>query len=962
MAVDKTQSRTQNQRDRGRGQLPQNNWQPPPSPYPTVESAQQFQHQPNRNGQQQNGRNQHQNHGAYYSVGPSAGPFYQQQVKPESSPPCPTTYFSGYNDYNTNDVAHAMQQVNMSSNDPNWYMDTGASSHLTYDPSKISTPLSFSPVKSIFVGNGNPIPIVGSGHNHHTTPNRTYNLNNIFLTPEIIKNLLSVRKFTIDNQTIVAFDPYGFSINDLKTGALLSRHNSSGELYPFTTPSAPYAFVTANNDQWHNRLGHPGESTLSLLRSRFSIPSNRTSVSSLCHSCQIAKNKRLPFYNSTSVTFRPFDIIHCDLWTSPVPSKSGFKYYMVLIDNYTHFVWVYPLKFKSETFTNFEKFHRYILTQFNCKIKAFQCDMGGEFDNHSFKNFADKNGFVFRFSCPQTSQQNGRAERMIRRLNDIIRTLLAHAHLPPSFWVEALHTATYLHNILPTKRLNQSTPHFALYLRHPSYEHLRVFGCACYPNTSATTPHKLHPRSLRCIFLGYPPDHRGYRCYDPYTGKVLISRHVVFDENCFPYTKPTSPNAYRFLEDSPLHFHHPYPNFSTTTPTTQQPIPTTHPKTTSTIQQPSNSDPINNPTPQNTTQPINPPTSTQFSPTISPSNTNQPPSSPDLPTPPPTQHPMTTRSRAGISKPVSRLNLHTSTISPVPTNYHNARSDPNWYDAMTNEFRALQVNDTWELVPRPSNHPIIRCMWLFKHKFKSDGNLERYKARLVVNGKSQTVGIDCDDTFSPVVKPATIRTVLSIAVSNSWAIHQLDVKNAFLHGDLKETVFMHQPPGFVDPQRPSHVCRLKKSLYGLKQAPRAWYMRFYNYITTHGFRRSMSDNSLFVYNHGQDRAFLLLYVDDIVLTASNPQLLRTVINTLSREFAMTDLGQLHHFLGVTASRSSKGLFLSQSSYAKDILHRASMSNCKPCATPVDTSSKLSCNICPEPNAFQKSKPDPFHYS
>jgi histone deacetylase 1/2 len=132
---------------------------------------------------------------------------------------------------------------------------------------------------------------------------------------------------------------------------------------------------------------------------------------------------------------------------------------MVLIDNFSHFIWVYPLKYKSETFPTFTKFHRMILTQFNRHIKTFQCDLGGEFDNHAFKDFAQQHGLLFRFSCPQTSSQNGRAERMIRRLNDIIRALLIHAHLPPTFWVEALHTAAYLHNILPTKRLNFFYPY-----------------------------------------------------------------------------------------------------------------------------------------------------------------------------------------------------------------------------------------------------------------------------------------------------------------------------------------------------------------------------------------------------------------------------------------------------------------------------------------------------------------------
>ncbi|MFS7932952.1 putative RNA-directed DNA polymerase [Helianthus anomalus] len=260
---------------------------------------------------------------------------------------------------------------------------------------------------------------------------------------------------------------------------------------------------------------------------------------------------------------------------------------------------------------------------------------------------------------------------------------------------------------------------------------------------------------------------------------------------------------------------------------------------------------------------------------------------------------------------------------------------------MQTEFNALQENDTWELVPRPLDRPVIRCMWLFRHKFRSDGSLARYKARLVVNGKSQTVGIDCEETFSPVVKPATIRTVLSLAVSRSWPIHQLDVKNAFLHGHLQETVFMHQPPGFVDRRRPDFVCRLKRSLYGLKQAPRAWYNRFATHLFSKGFRSGTCDNSLFIFNDGSRVAYLLLYVDDIILTASSDNFLRDIISMLSREFAMTDLGTLHHFLGITVTRHSNGLFLSQVQYTKDIISRASMTNCKPCATPVDLSAKLS---------------------
>ncbi|GJS20508.1 ribonuclease H-like domain-containing protein [Tanacetum coccineum] len=229
------------------------------------------------------------------------------------------------------------------------------------------------------------------------------------------------------------------------------------------------------------------------------------------------------------------------------------------------------------------------------------------------------------------------------------------------------------------------------------------------------------------------------------------------------------------------------------------------------------------------------------------------------------------------------------------------------------EYNTLITNETWVLVPRPANVNVVRSMWLLKHKFNADGSLNKYKARLVANGRSQQHGIDCDETFSTVVKPTTIRTVLSLAVSRDWPIHQLDVKNAFLHGHLSKTVYMHQPPGFVDPNKLDYVCHLQRSLYGLKQASRS------------------------------DIAYLLLYVDHIILTASSSSFLHRIIASLHSEFAMTDLGSLNYFLGISAQRSASGLFLSQSKFAEEILERAHMRNCNPCRTPVDTESKLGSN-------------------
>jgi hypothetical protein len=201
--------------------------------------------------------------------------------------------------------------------------------------------------------------------------------------------------------------------------------------------------------------------------------------------------------------------------------------------------------------------------------------------------------------------------------------------------------------------------------------------------------------------------------------------------------------------------------------------------------------------------------------------------------------------------------------------------------------------------------------------------------------------VDYNDTFSPVVKFATVRAVLSLALFRDWAIHQLYIKNDFLHGTLTETVYCTQPIGFINVAHPDLVCKLNRSLYDLKKAPRAWYSRFASYLAFIGFVKAKSDTSLFIYRRGDDTVYLLLYVGDIVLTASTADLLQRTIVALQREFAMKDLGPLHHFLGITAERRPQGVFLHQRQYAIDILERAGMSDYKPCSTPIDTQMKLS---------------------
>jgi hypothetical protein len=298
---------------------------------------------------------------------------------------------------------------------------------------------------------------------------------------------------------------------------------------------------------------------------------------------------------------------------------------------------------------------------------------------------------------------------------------------------------------------------------------------------------------------------------------------------------------------------------------------------------------------------------------------------------------MTTRAKAGYRLPAL---YHASPLSPVSKTFCSALTDPNWRAAMEEQYGVLLSNRTWDLVPRPPRANVVTGKWIFKQKFQADGSPERYKARWVLRGFTQCPGVDFDEAFSPIVKPATVRTVLSLALSRSWPIYHLDVKNAFLHGTLSETVYCAQPSGFEDTAHPDFVCRLNKSLYGLKQAPRAWYSRFAAYLLSLGFVVAKSDNSLFVFRRGSDMIYFLLYVDDIVLTASSASLLQRTIAALRFEFAMKDLRELHHFLGMHVQCHGSGLFLSQRQYMLEILDHAGMAECKPSSTPVHISLKL----------------------
>jgi len=410
-----------------------------------------------------------------------------------------------------------------------WNMNTRASSHTTTSGGNLTSYSNLSHLNhKLNVGSGQGIPSQGSGHT--TLPishkHKPLNLTHILHTPHIIKNLIFVRQLTTNNNVSVSFDPFGFSVTDFQTGIPLMRCDSVDDLYHVTSPSN---FTGLTSSLWHSRLGHPSFSILQSLHKNKFLSSEHLNSKHVCDSYVFGKHVKLPFY-----------ILHSDLWTSPVLSSSGHRYYVLFLDDYSDFLWIFPMSNKSQVFEKFTSFSNKIHTQFSQTIKCFQCDNGREYDNTMFHKYCVDDGLIFSFLMSSHFISNGKAERKIRTINNMIHTLLAHSSVPPSFWYHALQMATYMLTILPRNNLSNHSPNQLLYHRDPSWTHLRVFGGLCYPLFPSTTINKLQTRSTPCVFLGYPLNHRGYKCFDLSHRKIIIPRHVIFDETQFPFSQLSS--------------------------------------------------------------------------------------------------------------------------------------------------------------------------------------------------------------------------------------------------------------------------------------------------------------------------------------------------------------------------------------------------------------------------------------
>uniref|UniRef100_A0A2N9E4Z4 Integrase catalytic domain-containing protein n=1 Tax=Fagus sylvatica TaxID=28930 RepID=A0A2N9E4Z4_FAGSY len=820
-----------------------------------------------------------------------------------------------------------------SSSTPSWVIDSGASDHMTGNSSLLSHTSSPCSPSFVTVANGTKTPIQGKG----TVTTSDLTLSDVLYLPEFPFNLLSVHKLTLALNCSVAFYPSHCEFQDLKTKRMIGGGFVKDGLYYFqpSSTSIPSALHSTNSPyQWHCRLGHPSSVNLKHL-----VPTLPTFSNFNCETCELSKHHRATFKLRTDdPCLHPFELVHSDIWgPARTTGLCDARYFVTFIDDHSRLTWVYVLKDRSQLFSVFQSFYAEISNQFNAKLLAFRTDNAREYLDSAFQQFLESRGIIHQTSCVRTPQQNGIAERKNGPILAIARALMLQMHVPKLFWADAVLTAAYLLNRMPSRILKGKSP-FEMFFpgKNPFSVPPRVFGCISFVHNHSPNRDKLDPRAHKCIFLGYSRTQKGYRCYSPSLRKHFVSADVTFFED-IPYYSPQGRQLQESMLSAPVIPTH-VPIAPPTSPISI--VPPVPPISQVYVRRRNQDVPL-----------VPPPPPVEFSlplpPSASPSADSPPPqSTSDLDLPIAirkgkrtcTEHPISNCvSFDHLSPSFKAFSLSLSSLV-VPKSYREALSHPGWRKAMEEEMHALELNHTWDLIPKPAGTSIVGCRWVFTVKQNPDGTVDRLKARLVTKGFTQTYGLDYTETFSPVAKLNSIRIIISLAANLDWPLHQLDVKNAFLHGDLTETVYMTQPPGFES--KGECVCHLKKSIYGLKQSPRAWFDKFSKAVVSHGMTRSQTDHSVFFKKTRTGIVILVVYVDDIVITGSDKEGIQILINHLSSSFLTKDLGKLRYFLGIEVARSKAGISLSQRKYTLDILQDTGYLGSKPVATPMEPNLKL----------------------
>lgn len=824
-------------------------------------------------------------------------------------------------------MAHV--ELNGSKMEDLWFLDSGCSNHMTGNKKWFSE-MDENFRHSVKLGNGARMVVQGKGSIKIRVSGMIQIIQDVYYVPELSNNLLSIGQLQERSLAILIQDNV-CKIYHSARGLIIETAMSTNRMFIILaqvvgTDSCFQAETTGDAHLWHCRFGHLSYSSLHMLSQKKMVRGlpHIEATKKVCENCLVGKQKRGSFPKKSSWrASRNLQLIHSDICGPITPASIGRKrYILTFIDDHSRKMWSYIIAEKSEAFGTFKDFKASVEKESGVAVCCLRTDRGGEFCSKEFDEFCRTNGIKRQLTAGYTPQQNGVAERRNQTIMNLVRSTLTEKKMPKEFWAEGVRWITYVLNRSPTTALENQTPEEAWNGFKPDVKHFKVFGCIGHVHIPEAKRTKLDNKSCKCIFLGFSEESKAYRMYNPTSKKILVSRDVVFEESKnWDWGRNDEDGANtevlvwennedgeeEFLEEEVMANEH-----------NEEAVPAA----------------------------------------AADSGNEEDDGAVDE-----VDEEQVVRNRRDVRRPAYLQDYECGLISEEeamahfigdtmafqvvtavgdPTTFDEAVAYGIWREAMRAEINSIEKNQTWELVDQPEDTNIIGVKWVFKTKYNEHGEIDKHKARLVAKGYAQKFGVDYNEVYAPVARWDTIRMIIAVAAYQNWSIYQLDVKSAFLHGELEETVFIDQPQGFMKRGNEGKVYKLRKALYGLKQAPRAWFSKIESYFIREGFEKNESEHTLFVKTEKQGQILIVsLYVDDLIFTGNCEKMINNFKESMKRNFDMTDLGKMRYFLGVEILQREEGIYICQRKFAKEVLERFEMSTCNGVNNPIVPGVKLS---------------------
>jgi transposase InsO family protein len=833
--------------------------------------------------------------------------------------------------------------------------DSGATRHMSPHRNQLENYEEIAP-KSITAADQRSFQATGRGDLRISIPNgeetTSMLLKGVLHCPDIGPTLVSVGRIDdagyavlFRNNTCKIYDSSKKLIGVIpKRGGLYRVDHSPGE----SAHAATKATETLTLEELHRMMGHIAPETARRLVTEGAVEGidlDDSGMPQTCSSCEYAKTTRKPIQKTREAprATKFGQEIHSDVWgPSPVMTPGKREYYSTFTDDYARWTHLMLQRLKSETFESYKTFEAWAKTQIGVQaIGKLRSDRGGEYLDNEFTKYLAAQGTQRILTTHDTPEYNGVAERLNRTLLERTRALLHASGLPKFLWGEAINHVVWLKNRTTSKALpSGKTPYELVYGRKPDLSGLHEWGAPVWVHDA--TGSKLDGRGRQGRWIGFDEASNAHRIYFEDNRTVRVERSVKFASRNVLVPAEISPAKETIIP---------------TQETSQQPptaletvnVPPAEPATPETpeVDQEAPGRPKRIRKPSKYVQRLQ----------EGEGSADGRPNRPRIPTGVQIEeiHPEDEEDaadRGGVEHAMAAAIADAEALDPLSLEEARRRSDwKRWEEAIGVELDALERAGTWEVVERPRGRNIVESKWVFHLKKDADGKIERYKARLVAKGFTQVQGIDYFDTFAPVARLASIRTILAIAARNGWPIDMFDFHSAFLNGKLDddEEVFMEQPPGFATHNRLMYCLHLFKSIYGLKQASRKWYDILCATLAELNFRKSEADPAVFYIHSGDILIILAIHVDDCTITGNSRDLIAELKVKLAAKYSLTDLGPAIWLLGIKITRNleARTLALSQESYIDSILARFNFTDLKPLAAPMDPNIRFSKDQCPQ---------------